>query len=161
MPHANDNDWLLVEIATGLQKLTALSLDRTPAAEMLPGTAHAWLEAVTEGREFKPERDTPRIRAAFRSLATTRETWPAPKHLIDALPRIEQSAIGYEVKPVSREEADRRMAEIRRLLDEPVPDFKPAPKPAETPAADREAIERDLQAHYATTGKAAAAGPDL
>ena len=40
---------------------------------------------MTDGREFLPERDTARLRAAFRTLANTRESWPAPKHLIGML----------------------------------------------------------------------------
>lgn len=110
-------EWLLVEILTGLQKLACLSLDRTPAAELLTATARVWHEAITDGRAFDEQRDAPRIRQAFRTLANTREQWPAPKHLIDALPKIEQGAIGYEVKPASPEEAARRMAEIRATLD--------------------------------------------
>lgn len=125
---------------------------------MLPGTAHAWLEAVTNGREFKPERDTSRLRAAFRTLANTRETWPAPKHLIDALPRIEQSAIGYEVKPASPEEAERALAEIRELLGKKaMPTFKP-PVKSETTPEERATHEDALRRHYGHDGKAAAAG---
>lgn len=108
--------WLLIELGKGLQKLATLSLDRTPAAELLTATARVWHEAITDGRAFDEQRDAPRIRQSFRTLANTREQWPAPKHLIEALPKIEQGAIGYEVKPVSREEADRRMAEIRATL---------------------------------------------
>jgi hypothetical protein len=32
-------DWLLTEVATGLQKLMTLSLDRTPAANLITATA--------------------------------------------------------------------------------------------------------------------------
>ena len=111
------NEWLLDEIATGLQKLACLSLDRTPAAELLTATARVWHEAITDGRAFDEQRDSPRIRQAFRTLAATREQWPAPRHLVEALPKIEQGAIGYEVKPVSRDEAAKRMAEIRAELE--------------------------------------------
>jgi hypothetical protein len=117
-----------------------------------------WREAVTTGREWEQQRDAPRIRQAFVTLATTRETWPAPRHFLDALPRIEQRAIGYEVKPVSREQAEARLAEIRRVLDEPLPEHKPDPRPrVKSEGVDHEALERDLQQHY-TDRKSAAAG---
>ncbi len=123
---------------------------------MLVGTAHAWLEAITNGREFEAGRDTPRIRAAFGTLAQTRELWPAPKHFLDALPRVEQRAIGYEIKPLSREEANKRMADIRSMLGEPVPTFKPEPL-AERTGPSKAEVEQELRQHY---GKDAAAGPD-
>ncbi len=55
---------------------------------MLGGTVAAWQEAICKDRKFVEKRDTPRFRAAFRTLAQTRETWPAPKHFLEALPPI-------------------------------------------------------------------------
>lgn len=136
--------------------MLCLGLDRTPATDLIEGTVLAWHEAITVGREWARERDAPRIRAAFVSLATTRETWPQPRHFLDALPRVEQKAIAYEVKPVSKEEADRRMAEIRAVLAEPVPTFKPAkPEREGPPLVD---VEQELRQHYGTDRKSAAAG---
>ena len=37
--------WLLHEIADGLQRLMLLSLPGTPAAETIEGTARAWTDA--------------------------------------------------------------------------------------------------------------------
>jgi len=125
---------------------------------MITGTVMAWIEAVTTGRDWCEARDLQRIRQAFVTLATTRETWPAPRHFLDALPRAEQRAIGYEVKPLSKEQADARLAEIRRVLDEPLPEHKPDPRPrVKSEGVDHEALERDLQQHY-TDRKSAAAG---
>lgn len=135
-----------------------LSLDRTPAAELIAGTARAWLEAVTADNAFDCQRDTPRIRAAFRALAKQRESWPAPRHFIEALPRVEQRALGYEVKPASREEADAAMARIREILGEPMPTFDPQAKP-EREGPPLSEVEDSLRKHY--DGRAAAAGPDL
>ena len=79
-----------------------------------------------------------------------------PRHFLDALPRHESKAIGYEVKPASRLQASEAMLRIRTMLDEPMPVFKPEPKPErEGPPLDE--VERELQQHY---GKVAAAGPD-
>ncbi len=83
---------------------------------MIAGTAAAWVEAITTGREFDERRDRPRFRAAFVTLAQTRESWPSPKHFLDALPRIEQQAISYEVKPVSPEQAARILADLRQQV---------------------------------------------
>jgi hypothetical protein len=132
-------------------------LDRTPATDLIDGTVMAWHEAITTGRTFDQRRDTDRIRAAFVTLATTRESWPQPKHFLDALPRVEQAALRYEVKPASPQEAAAALARIREMLGEPVPAFKPEkPKREGPPIAE---VERELAAHYGT-GKMAAAGPD-
>jgi hypothetical protein len=79
-------DWLLTEIATGLQKLYPLSLDRTPAFDVIPGTALAWFEGLTHGRAWDQQRDTPRLRAAFSRLLAEADRWPAPCDLLARLP---------------------------------------------------------------------------
>lgn len=114
----------------------------------------AWVEVARQGRSWDEQRDAPRIRQAFVTLASTREQWPAPRHFLDALPRIETAAIGYEVKPATKEEADAAMVKIRQMLGESTPSFRPDPKPAREgrPLAD---IERSLREHY---GNDAAAG---
>lgn len=153
-------DWILDEIATGLQKLYLLSLDRTPAAELLAGTAQAWCEAITTGKRWEESRDLPRFRAAFVTLAQTRTSWPAPMHFLDALPRVELAALSYEVKPASREDAAAAMRRIREMLAEagekPTPTFKPEPVPREK----KETVEEELRRHYGRDGKAMAAGAD-
>lgn len=111
-------NWYANEIFDGLTKLFSLGLDRTPASDSVQLTALAWVEATTVDYVWEKERDTPRIRASFITLQRTRDSWPAPKHFLENLPRVDQRAIGYEVKPVSRAEADARLAEIRRILDE-------------------------------------------
>ena len=107
------DQWLHNEILDGLSKLLCLRLQGTPPDDLIEGTAAAWYEAITDGRTFDVLVDAPRFRRAFLTLMATRESWPAPKHFIEALPRVEQAAIGYEAKPVSRDEAAKRMAEIR------------------------------------------------
>lgn len=72
-----------------MQKLILLSLDRTPALDVItPGTLPAWVEAVTDGRVFDEERDAPRFQAAFRTLQRTCTQWPNPRQFLDALPPI-------------------------------------------------------------------------
>ena len=79
-------DWLATELLTGFQKLLCLGLERTPATDLIGGTVMAWREALTAGRVWDADRDRDRIRRAFVTLALTRESWPAPKHFLDALP---------------------------------------------------------------------------
>lgn len=80
------DDWIMDQIETGIQKLLCLRLDGAPAADMVAGTIGAWFEAITDRREFDERLDAPRMQAGFRTLAATREKWPAPKHFMEVLP---------------------------------------------------------------------------
>ena len=80
------NDWLFDEVLTGMQKLMALSLDRTPAAELITATAKVWHEALHIGRVWDRERDAKRIRESFTRLALNSKRWPAVEELITSLP---------------------------------------------------------------------------
>jgi hypothetical protein len=136
----------------------SLSLDRTPAADAVEITAATWIESTTIGRVWDKARDQPRIRAAFMTLATTCDSWPSPRRFLDALPRIEQRALGYEAKPLSPEECDARMAQLRRMLDEapPLVSDKEVPRRLQT-TTDTAAAERELRQH-SIDRKSAAAG---
>ena len=119
----------------------------------------AWREALVTGRKWDQARDTPRFRAAFVTLAQTREMWPQPKHFLDALPRIEQAGIGYEIKQTPPEEAARILARLRREVENAPPlETAAKPEPAVT-REEREAAEAELRQR--ADRKAAAAGPDL
>lgn len=78
--------WLQNEILTGFQKLLCLGLERQPAAEVLPGTVRAWIEALTSRLSWDEVRDAPRIRKAFVTITATRRSWPTPADLIEVLP---------------------------------------------------------------------------
>lgn len=157
MQHNNDNDWLLVELATGLQKLSCLSLDRTPAAEMLTGTAQAWLEAITDGSAWDEARDAERIAQAFRTLSRTVRRWPSPAEFLEALPPFRKPLVlDYECKPSPcPPEIAERMRELLKHNFQPIP---PARVERETTPEQRDRIEQDLRAHY--DRKIAAAGGD-
>lgn len=94
-------NWLKTELLTGFQKLLCLNLDRTPAAEIIPGTVEAWCEALTDSRLWDQDRDTARIRQAFLTMAKTRRTWPAPVDFLEAMPAFRQ-----ELLPAPRAKAD-------------------------------------------------------
>lgn len=93
-----------------------MGLERTPAAEILPGTAEAWCAAVSHGRVFDRALDAERIRAAFVTLASTRTSWPAPAHFVDALPPRKQLALTKQPIPADPERAAAAIAEVERLL---------------------------------------------
>lgn len=82
------HDWLLAEILAGMQRMLCLSLDRAPAAEMIEGTARAWLDAVADVRPWDYVRDRPCVREAFLRMQRTRTRWPAPADFLAALPPI-------------------------------------------------------------------------
>lgn len=109
-------DWLLDEILTGMQKLLCLGLERQPAAEVLPGTAAAWVEALTVKRAWDRERDTPRIRSAFVTLAKQRRSWPLPADFDEALPRLEPNERRLGRPLASPAHVKRMIAEITQML---------------------------------------------
>ena len=107
--------WIHDEILDGLSKLLCLSLERTPAADMIQGTAMAWTEAVTFGKAWEPD-DRARFRSAFLLLASTRYVWPAPRHFIEAIPARDQLAIARESRKADPARAASACAEIASAL---------------------------------------------
>lgn len=108
--------WIHNEILDGLSKLLCLGLERTPAADMIAGTAMAWVQAVTHERVFDRELDTPRFRRAFILLSATRTTWPAPLHFMEAMPKREQLALTRQHVPADPERAQAAISEIASVL---------------------------------------------
>lgn len=79
--------WFMTELATGLQKLIALSLQNTPAMETIQLTAVSWAETLWAAPiAWQQELDVQRIHAAFVRMMRDIERWPAPKHLLQYLP---------------------------------------------------------------------------
>lgn len=122
----SQTEWLEMEILTGLQKLACLSLDRTPAAEMLVGTAAAWTEALTADRSWDESRDAPRVRSAFVTLAKTCRRWPAPVEFTEALPSSAQLALVRESRVASAEVRASNIRRIAAMLDGTYTDRKRA-----------------------------------
>lgn len=79
--------------------------------DAIDGTAAAWHEALTTGRSWDYHRDVKRIRAAFVTLAQTRDTWPTPKHFLDAMPRPEAKALTHSDRPEDPEWLKQAIAE--------------------------------------------------
>lgn len=142
--------WIHHEILDGLSKLLCLSLERSPAADMIAGTAAAWVEAVTFGRDWVESRDRQRFRAAFVTLANTREQWPAPKHFIEAMPAAPSPlALVRDRRPADPEVVRKAVEKIAAMLGDVVQPMPRARVERETTPEQRERIEADLQAHYA------------
>ena len=108
--------WILSEIMDGLSKLLCLGLERTPAADMIEGTAMMWVESLSDGRVWDETLDAPRFRKAFVLLARTRTSWPAPTHFLEALPHREQLALTKQPIPADPERAAAAIAEVERML---------------------------------------------
>lgn len=127
-------NWIEREIATGFQKLWLLSLDRTPAAEMAEGAVFAWREAVTENRMFEEQRDAPRFRKAFATLAATCRHWPTPRDFLDALPPIEgKRSQTYIADEASRARVNKMLSEFAKKMHWDVQPSEPSSVPALNP----------------------------
>lgn len=144
-----------------MQKLACLSLDRTPAAEVLAGTAGAWLEALTEGLEWDERADADRMRRAFVKLARVSRRWPSVPDFMDAMPPREPvKALAKEHRPATAAQVAAHVATIREALGTVVEPMPAAKVERETTPEQRDRIDADLRAHYGTDRKTAAAGGD-
>jgi hypothetical protein len=80
-------DWLLREVASGLQRLILLALEGGPALESIEGVVMAWADAcLCWPIAWDEAQDARRLQAAFRSLAAGVKRWPSPVQLREALP---------------------------------------------------------------------------
>ena len=80
-------DWFHNTIVSGVQQLHVLSLQGTPAAETVTLTAQVWIDTLWNmPRSWDEDRDAPRLRDAFRSIAQRVDRWPAPKAVLDNMP---------------------------------------------------------------------------
>lgn len=76
----------------------------------------AWCEAVTSGRAWDQQLDAPRFRRAFVTLASTRTSWPAPLHFIEAMPPREQLVLTKQAIPADPERVAAAIEEVRSIL---------------------------------------------
>ncbi|WP_205957717.1 hypothetical protein [Pseudoxanthomonas winnipegensis] len=83
---------------------------------MLPGTANAWTDAITDGKAWDEQLDAPRFRRAFVTLSKIVKRWPAPAEFLEALPPREQLALTKQPIKADPERAAKHIAEIERTL---------------------------------------------
>lgn len=154
------NDWLFDEILDGLTKLASLRLDYAPSDDVLEITAATWCESLRHNREWRLQRDMLRIRAAFATLGSTRESFPKPKHLIEALPQDAMALTGPKEAPWDPPELREAMRKCGTRLDPQKAsrlvhryvastEIPPPPQRGDHARAERlAALERELQQHY-------------
>lgn len=107
--------WFANAVTGGIQILFTLSLPGSPPAAEIVKTDDVWSHALWSSTSgWSEQLDAPRISAAFMALARRVERWPAPKHLLDAMPpRLEP--VKLPAPPVSDEQRARNRARIRAL----------------------------------------------
>lgn len=106
--------WLLSEVASGLQCLMLLALPGTPAAETIAGTARAWADALwCSPIAWDKDLDACRIATAFRLIACQIDRFPSPRAVIAVMPERPKS-LALPDLPVTREQ---RQTNRQRLAD--------------------------------------------
>ncbi len=88
MSKEKEVSWLKKEIGAGFMLLSALNLKGRPAADDLTAVAKIWYGLLLR-QQWQPERDIPRIRAAFEAIAATSTEWPNPAEFARHLPEPE------------------------------------------------------------------------
>lgn len=107
--------WMIFEVAEGLQRMIALSLPGTPAAETVEGTARAWADAFWHApKAWDQDLDAPRIDAAFRTIACQLERLPTPKAVMEAMPKRPEPKKLPE-PPISEEQWQENLKRIAEL----------------------------------------------
>lgn len=98
-----------------------MGLDRTPASDLIAGTAAMWVDALTNGRVWEQEPDAPRFRRAFVKLSQTRRQWPAPADFLEALPPREQLVLTKQPIPADPDSPamKKRFEQIGKMLAAP------------------------------------------
>lgn len=80
--------WFKSEVNTVLQRLMALSLDRSPPYDTIKLTSQAWLEAIWSSNiNWIQEDDAWRIKETGLEMARRVTVWPSPKMFLEMLPQ--------------------------------------------------------------------------
>lgn len=85
--------WFRNAVGNGLQRLITLRLPRTPALEgdIMLALSKAWVEALWNAPVGWDESlDADRLERGFVRLSAHALEWPAPRQLLDCLPRRKQ-----------------------------------------------------------------------
>lgn len=77
------------------------------------------MEVLADRRAWDQDRDTPRVRQAFLTLAKTRRLWPAPADFFEALPVIRTELVALPSKPSDPEKVKAIMDDMARMLRVP------------------------------------------
>lgn len=78
-------NWLEAVIRRGLSKLYCLSLEKTPAVDMLDACVHAWIRALIARKHWQLH-DEDRLDEGFNVLLSIAKQWPSPAQYLEAIP---------------------------------------------------------------------------
>ena len=78
--------WLGEIVKYHMERLRLLNLDASPPGVAMGEVTRIWAETIAASGVFDEALDAPRLHSAFMTLQRTVERWPAPKHLLEALP---------------------------------------------------------------------------
>lgn len=122
--------WMLFEVAEGLQRMISLALPGTPATETVAVTARAWADALWHApKAWDRDLDAPRIAAAFRQIGHRLDRFPTPKAILEAMPERPPLPALPELE-ISEEQRRRNLRRISRIMTEALNKGKgPPPKP--------------------------------
>lgn len=111
--------WFENEIRDGMTMLYALSLPSTPSSETIEATCVVWMNVLWSARSrmWDKTQDVPRIRKAFKAIARSVDRWPAPRSLMDNLPRVPERRQLPAPRPTPVQDAA-NSAEARRIIEE-------------------------------------------
>lgn len=108
--------WFQLAIAQGLRSLVVLSLDRTPAAEVLPETIRAWVDDLWTMKSWEIG-DESRIDHAFRVLRRSSRMWPQMVDFLACLPDRPKPAVLPPPEISDEEREARRVRNLEALED--------------------------------------------
>lgn len=153
--------WLGEIVKRHIERLKLLRLEGEPLAEAMGEVTRIWGETLAEYQNWDRARDTPRLHRGFAILTATSERWPAPAHLLKALPVIPPEPC--LPPPLPEMSGEKRRANLRRMAQlfgslkkKSPPKRQPRPKthgPALT-AAQEEALLEELRQYQASKKKA-------
>lgn len=84
--HVKVPRWLGEIVKYHMERLRLLNLDGSPAGVAMGEVTRIWAETLAASGNYDEALDAGRFHTAFMTLARVRESWPAPKHLLEALP---------------------------------------------------------------------------
>lgn len=112
--------WLGEIVKYHMQRLRLLNLDGAPAGVVMGEVTRVWAETIAACHVNANEHiDGPRLHEAFLYLMQTSERWPAPKHLLKAIPpRPQPQALpAPTIAPEKRAQILAQLADLRASFD--------------------------------------------
>lgn len=110
--------WMGEIVKYHMERLRLLNLDGAPPGVAMGEVTRIWAETLVSGKaDWHRELDAPRLHHAFLKLTRQADRWPAPRHLLDALPARPQPK-ALPLPEMSREQREANRARLRAMLKE-------------------------------------------